>query len=105
MQGLKVDDDGVLVKFYGDIKQSLLPDHIFVIAENAFEDCVSLTTIKLPKELTTISKGAFANCSKLTRVVFPDSITTIEDGAFAGCTSLDDNSLTTIKGINANALV
>lgn len=104
MQGLKIND-GVLVKMHGDIIQSLLPDHVLVIGENAFEDCVSLVTIKLSKDLTTISKGAFSKCSKLTRVVFPNTIKTIEDGAFAGCSNLDDNALITIKRINPNALV
>lgn len=103
MQGLKVED-GVLVKFFGDIKQALIPDHVLEIGVDAFEDCVSLNQIKLSKELTTIKENAFAGCDKLVRVIFPDTITTIEDNAFAGCSSLSSEALDFINSINPKAI-
>ena len=63
---------------------------ITTIGSNAFQNCLSLTTITLPSSVTTIDKGAFANCTNLTTVTIPASVSNIADYSFAGCVSLVD---------------
>jgi hypothetical protein len=43
--------------------------------------------------VTTIANGAFKNCSTLTSIVIPDNIVTIQDYAFTNCSSLTSITL------------
>lgn len=57
-------------------------DNITKIGEDAFNECTSLTTIKLPAELKTIDIQAFRSCSNLATVDYGTKVETIGDGAF-----------------------
>ena len=63
-------------------------DSITTIGEEAFYDCVSLTSVTIPDSVTTIGSNAFRDCSSLTSVTIPDSVTTIGESAFSNCRSL-----------------
>lgn len=63
------------------------------IGENAFADCVNLTSINLPSGITEISYGAFENCKNLTNLVIPNSVTKISAQAFCGAEKLTFSSL------------
>jgi hypothetical protein len=58
------------------------------IGENAFNGCISLTSLVLPGTLTTIGDAAFNGCMNLTSLEVPDSITSAGIRVFAGCSSL-----------------
>ena len=58
------------------------------IAESAFRDCSSLTSIEIPDGVTSIGSSAFEDCESLTSVVIGDSVTSIGDYAFEDCSSL-----------------
>ncbi len=58
------------------------------IAESAFEDCRSLTSVTIPDSVTSIGDYAFWECTSLTSVTIPDSVTSIGDDAFYYCKSL-----------------
>ncbi len=58
------------------------------IGNYAFEDCSSLTSIKIPDGVTSIGHGAFVGCSSLTSITIPDSMTSIGESAFSWCESL-----------------
>lgn len=106
MQTFKLED-GVLITYYGDMKQILMADDVIEISSEAFATCVSLTEVRLSRNIKKINTGAFSTCTKLNRVVASDDIADveIEDGAFAGCTNLDEKSLAFINKFNPNALV
>lgn len=74
-----------------DMSQSSITE----IAPNTFEDCTSLTTVKLPAGLQSIGSNAFKGCTALSEVDFEDcdSLTTIGDIAFFGCTALGEINL------------
>ena len=70
------------------------------IADYAFYDCTSLTSITIPNSVTSIGIYAFKNCSGLTNIVIPNSVTKIANYAFFYCTGLTSitipNSVTSI---------
>ena len=82
------------------------------IADGAFKDCESITTVNLPEGITTIGKEAFANCAGLSILTLPKSVTSVADDAFLECKKLrtvyyggtaDDFAGVTV-GINNNFL-
>ena len=58
------------------------------IADNAFFDCLGLTSVTIPNSVISIGDGAFGECSGLTSVTIPNSVTKIGEGAFSGCSGL-----------------
>lgn len=58
------------------------------IGMDAFNNCISLTSVTIPESVTSIGEGAFDGCSSLTTVTIPDSVTSISACAFYICDSL-----------------
>ena len=66
-----------------------VPYRVSTIAENAFANRGSLTSVELPTTITTISTAAFAGCANLATIEFPNTLGTIGERAFEA-TSLKD---------------
>ena len=62
-----------------------------LIANSAFRNCSSLTSITIPNSVTSIGDYAFELCSSLTSVTIPNSVTSIESSAFKYCIFTKDN--------------
>lgn len=60
------------------------------IGEQAFNECILLTSIIIPESVTTIGEYAFYNCYNLTSINFPSAITSIGNKAFSYCKALTD---------------
>ena len=58
------------------------------IWDQAFYDCISLTSVTIGNSLTSIGNQAFYACGSLTSITIPDSVTSIGDGAFDNCSRL-----------------
>ena len=69
-------------------KNTIIPDDVTNIDNNAFEDCISLTTVTIPAGVTSIGDHAFQGCSGLTTVTIPAGVTSIGVDAFSGCSGL-----------------
>ena len=93
-----------LLGYVGDETELTLPDDYngenYVINDNAFEYCTSLTSVTIGNSVTSIGSSAFYGCTSLTSVTIPDSVTSIGGSAFYGCTILTSvtigNSVTNI---------
>ncbi|MBE7089562.1 MAG: leucine-rich repeat domain-containing protein [Clostridiales bacterium] len=74
------------------------------IEEEAFNECIFITSIEIPNSVTSIGNSAFKNCSSLTSVTIGDGVESIGEEAFSGCNVLTSvtigNSVTNI-GENA----
>lgn len=77
-----------------------LPAALTEIGDEAFRGCVSLKGITLPSTLTKFGVNAFYGCTSLTSITIPEGVTVV--GGFGGCTALETvvlpNSCTTING-------
>ena len=72
------------------------------IGDNAFEQCVQLTSLNIPNTVTSIGHSAFRYCSMLTSLKIPDSVITLGGYEFGFCDSLQSvsigNSVKSIEG-------
>ena len=113
---INVDGEDIPVKVIADyafydndtITSVYIPDSVTTIGDYAFSLCSNLTTVTISEnsQLTTIGDCAFSGCSSLTSIYIPDSVTTIEDNAFYSCSNLttvtiSENSQLTTIGSHA----
>lgn len=82
-------------------KNTVIPNSVTSIANEAFSNCNNLTSITIPESVTSIGKVAFQGCEGLTSVTIPESVTNIGEMAFLNCLGLTSitipNSVTSIE--------
>ncbi len=66
-------------------KNTIIPNTVNSINNNAFYNMEGLTNIEIPNSVTEIGSNAFAYCYKLTSVDIANSVTTIHSSAFDYC--------------------
>ena len=69
-------------------KNSVIPNGVTIIDDDAFNGCTGLTSIDIPASVTTINMKAFLGCTGLTSIEIPASVTRIGSNAFGDCTGL-----------------
>ena len=62
-----------------------IPNSVTNIADSAFYNCLTLTSIIIPNSVMSIGKHAFRYCSGLTAITIPNSVKSIGQGAFKEC--------------------
>ena len=68
---------------------TVIPNNVTNIGEEAFYGCSGLTSVTIPNGVTSIGDYAFYGCSSLTSVEIPNSVTSFGSlGVFGGCTNL-----------------
>ena len=86
-------------------KNTVIPNTVTKIGEEAFAYSVALTSIEIPNSVTDIKSGAFSGCSGLTGVVIPSSVINLEGHVFYGCESLTSMVIpNSVKSIGAYTL-
>lgn len=64
-------------------QNTVIPDSILSITDNAFAGCSELEEVKIPSGVTNIGSNAFGDCSSLISIEIPNSVTEIADYAFS----------------------
>lgn len=75
------------------ITEVSLPSTLKEIGDEAFEGCISLTSIVIPHGVDNIPRRAFAGCSDLETINLPSSLSRIEKEAFCDCDELSSLSI------------
>jgi hypothetical protein len=86
-------NETTLIKYIGKSDNVEIPDYITKIADGAFKDCNSLTSVIIPNSVTSIGNSAFSGCRELTTITIGKSIVNIGDSAFADCIKMRDLTL------------
>ena len=71
-----------------NIHELILNSKFTSIGEEAFKNCINLTSIEGKYTFKEIKQSAFENCQKLTYFNFPESLVSIGNRAFYGCNTL-----------------
>lgn len=71
------------------IESVIIPNGVFVIEHEAFQNCRNLTNVEIPASVQIIGLHAFENCESLQEIIIPDGVKTIQSEAFLGCTNLN----------------
>lgn len=97
---LDIDDDGVLVGWYGaepdDYFDLVIPDGVVAIDYSAFEELEFLRSVTIPEGVERIGENAFRDCFDLEEVIFEGDMgdVYIEPGAFWNTPFFDDHEFT-----------
>ena len=75
-------------KLIAGCKNTVIPNSVTSIGDDAFYACDSLTSITIPNSVTSIGNFAFGFCDGLTSITIPNSVTSIGGSAFGGCAGL-----------------
>jgi hypothetical protein len=71
---------------------------VTTIANYAFQNCTSLTSVVIPSFVTSIGDYAFAQCSGFTgTLAIPNTVTTIGSSAFSGCSGISEVHINAIN--------
>ena len=71
----------------------IIDESVELIGSYAFQDCTSLTSVRIGNSVTSIGSMAFYDCDSLINVTIPDCVTSIGNYAFYRCTSLTSVSI------------
>ncbi|MCM1184857.1 MAG: leucine-rich repeat protein, partial [Roseburia sp.] len=66
----------------------IIPESVTEIGESEFEACSALASVTIPSGVTSIPRWAFTRCNSLTSVTLPEGVTSIGRAAFSYCDNL-----------------
>ena len=69
-------------------QNTIIPNSVTSIGNEAFYNCIGLTSVTIPSSVTSIGDWAFRECSGLKSVTFHEGLINMGDMAFAYCESL-----------------
>ena len=91
-------------------QNTIIPNDVTSIENEAFRDCDGLTSITIPNSVTSIGYYAFSGCSGLTSITIPNSVTSIGGEAFSYCSGLtsivvEEGNIKFDSRSNCNAII
>lgn len=83
-----VEDMGSYNFMESGITQIRIPEGVWFVGGQQFQDCKDLTSVELNSDAGNLGHWCFAGCSSLTSLTIPESVYYIGKEIFADCTSL-----------------
>lgn len=83
---------GVLLRYCGSGGDVTVPDGVFLITDEAFQECETVTVVTMPDSVKSVG-CAFSNCKNLKSVKYSDNVSVIRSRTFSSCGALTDVSL------------
>lgn len=85
--------EAILLSYKGSASEITIPDMlggfpVTAIADRAFENNVTLSSVAIPSGVQKIGWFAFSGCVFLTDVALPASLQSVEYGAFENCSAV-----------------
>jgi len=81
-----VMNDDILTGYIGAGGDIVIPDGVYEIAENAFKDNTTITSVVIPVGTKIIGACAFSGCSSLNKIEFNQTTKfSVNEDAFSGC--------------------
>ena len=74
-------------KLISGCKNTIIPNGVTIIGEEAFYSCIGLSFITIPNSVTEIRRAAFTECN-LTSITIPNSVTSIGELVISSCSRL-----------------
>ena len=97
---------GKILKAHSDKRVALTLPSVSALGDNAFVDCISLTSVTMSEGIASIGNGAFKSCTGLTSISIPNTVIGIGTEAFAACTALTGITLPEgLERINERAFI
>ena len=93
-----ITEDGVLMSYVGKAKSVSIPDDVFYIADGAFKDNTTLTSVNL-NNVSVIGNEAFYGCTSLSSVKEADNVSSVGAYAFYGTPFLDKNKVVVLNNV------
>ena len=75
-------------KLLSGCKNTIIPNSVLIIGEDAFHGCHDLLSIDIPDSVTSIGNNAFWECYSLNTIEIPSSVINIESNPFGFCDDL-----------------
>ena len=95
--------DGVLTNYKGSGGAVKIPSgKVTAIDDEAFYNCVGITSLTVPEGVKTVGKKAFYNCSSMTDISLPASVKSIGELSFEGCSKLQNINVAENSGYYAS---
>jgi len=101
MSGMGIVTKAPWRDYYNSIKTVIINKGVTSIGNNAFYNCIGITSVTIGESVTYIKQYAFVYTS-LSSLIIPDNVITIGQSAFMGCSALTSVSIgtgvTTVTG-------
>ena len=92
-----INNTGITTLISPTTSLSIFASNIRTIGNNAFKNCVNLTSVTIPSYITTLGTNVFNGCTGLTSATF-SKVGSIPEGTFNGCNHLTTVNITAVTG-------
>lgn len=97
-------EDGMIMEYFGDCEELVIPDGVRDIFFQVFMYNIKITKVTIPGSISDLTASTFAGCPALREAILREGVKLIEFGAFEECEKLESVTLPkSLREIQKNA--